>query len=812
MRRFWSRLHFLIRFLGLTGLLAVGVGAVLGALYNLGDGVQAAWHSSWQALYEKAHALLLDAGGTVPTLAVYLVAGGLAAALLALLVELVGGLFFAAGRRSAFSLNAVVQAALAAVLLVGVNWWSFSHYDRLDWTRDAQFTLPAELQAELRRLRGDTTILVYLMHKPTGPLSDKVDAYEDAAGRKIVEKVKDLVEQLRELGGRFRVELLDRKEEDYDSRLAELTAGSPELRDAVEAAPENSIFFTGQGKVQRLSFSEFYRLDKAASLEDNDKRGNLVLLYQGEKPFAQRVLGIEEKRPKVGILAIHEWLTTQGPEDFGFKGLKKSLVSHGFDVQDIILKKWSEFGPPEPGVYTYDESRFDRLEEEQAELDAGIKVLEREVQLSLEMEKLWDKGTLEELSKRYAKQLAQAGRKAITEEMRKGNLAEIRGTLAFERFQLNQYKQARDEVAKEKAGLNVEDLAEQRRVTDLKTKLDRALADCDLLLVPRMTLRNVNLDDRISPRLYRLDDAQAEAVKDFLKAGKPLLACFGPGNEPAERMRADPTPAGPDRVEELLADLGIKLAKQTVLFGADSKSFAERRSGLLVAGTNVQVPPVTFEWEPGAGRPRKLAPLETGEPHPIRDSMRITSRSTTQKLDLRLRHPRPIYYDPAGGAKQGVDADIMMADRDSWNEENPFPAREKTPRFDPPKEDDPAKGTLDEERRGPFPIGVAAEAALPESWAKDDGAKPGTVRLAVLGHGGLFSGAELKPAAEQLFLHTSNWLLGRDRLPRDDRPWKYPRVALSANEQTLWSLGTRLGLPVLFGYLGLVVLLVRRLR
>ena len=75
------------------------------------------------------------------------------------------------------------------------------------------------------------------------------------------------------------------------------------------------------------------------------------------------------------------------------------------------------------------------------------------------------------------------------------------------------------------------------------------------------------------------------------------------------------------------------------------------------------------------------------------------------------------------------------------------------------------------------------------------------------------AGPSLSPAKEKLFLDVCNWLLGRDDLlTRDNQVWQYPRVALGTNEQALWLWGTRLGLPVLFVYLGLVVLLVRRRR
>ena len=52
------------------------------------------------------------------------------------------------------------------------------------------------------------------------------------------------------------------------------------------------------------------------------------------------MLNVDEKKPKVGILVIHEFLTTLGPEEFGLAGLKKTLTAQGFEVEDVILKKW----------------------------------------------------------------------------------------------------------------------------------------------------------------------------------------------------------------------------------------------------------------------------------------------------------------------------------------------------------------------------------------------------------------------------------------------------------------------------------------
>jgi hypothetical protein len=194
--------------------------------------------------------------------------------------------------------------------------------------------------------------------------------------------------------------------------------------------------------------------------------------------------------------------------------------------------------------------------------------------------------------------------------------------------------------------------------------------------------------------------------------------------------------------------------------------------------------------------------------------MRIAAHSLGKSLDLRIRYPRPIYYEPREGQDPKFEPEFILTPAATWNEDQPFPSRERVPRFEPAKPDDPTKGTLDEKRRGPFPIGVAIETKLPADWYADSKpAEPATVRIAAIGNGTLFTGADLSPAKEELLLDTCNWLLGRDDLlPSADRVWQFPRVDLTPREHTLWHWGTWLGLPGLFAYLGLVVLMVRRLR
>lgn len=355
----------------------------------------------------------------------------------------------------------------------------------------------------------------------------------------------------------------------------------------------------------------------------------------------------------------------------------------------------------------------------------------------------------------------------------------------------------------------MESLAEQRRLTDLKAKMERALADCDLLLVPRMTLRNVTLPPfNVPNEVHRLDESQVAAIKDFLKAGKPVLACFGPVNESPDE-RPMPSSGGPDHLEDLLASLGFKLSRETVLFDQEIGGLAEYQAALqgrrdldlMSRGDDADIPPLVLQRV----QPAKSGGTAAKSANPIRESLRLTASSVGkgQSLDLRVRHPRPVAFEPAAGETSTVEPEFLLSGPESWAEDKPFPTEKDLPHYE------------DTKKRGPLPVAAAAQVRLPSDWYGKEETRPeqATARVVVIGHGSLFVGTKLAPAQEKLLLDTCNWLLGRDdQLTAEGEPWAFPRVAIEPHAKLLWTWGAALGLPLLFAYLGLVVLSVRRLR
>jgi len=868
-----SRFRFLIRAVGLTGVAAAGVGGVLAAAT-----LPAVDFGSWpalQALPDLLRAAVDGAHGELAQIGAGALVGGGAAVLVALVIEVLGGLVLGVGRRTVAGTAATVGVAAAVALLVVVNVYSFTHYGRYDCTRDRRFTLKPELAAELGKLRASspTTIVVFQKHSMFGTLSDERDSYTKAAEEKVAEKVQDLVDQFREFGPQFHVTVLDSEAFGFNARLEALTKDTPELKAAIENAPENSIFFHANKRVQRLAFNEFLQLDKTASREADGGRANLVLLPQGVETFARRILSVQERRPKVAVCVVHELLTTaaDNPKNrFALTGLRKALVAQGFDVVDVVLKKnWSSarsLADLKPAADTREESKLERLEGELD--DAEIEVVSARTDVK-QFETIRDlvnklKGRPWEERKAFYQRIT---RGTPTEEREPNLLAQIATRLKRAQDELEEATKKKHEAEKKLAdALKDERPLQDRRISDVSAKLTKQLADVDLLIVPRYTTEDAMQGPGIDAGLHALSKEQAKVAKDFMKRGKPVLACLGPitpqvnpqpGESPDEfDKRLAGEFSGADEFEKMLTERGVELGRTVILFEGETKALS--RSG-QIGSSQSEVPAVTLADVPVAGAGLGTNPIaaafaltgRTAAPEPKRDpNARAADGPDEPKFELRLRALRPVTLAPAWQAKQPFAAEIAFAAAGSWNTFQPYPVLDRLgrpariPKYNPPGLDDPKKGSRDEERKGPFPIAVALENRIPAAWVKEDyesqqaaaallAPLDGTLatgltvaareldrptqRTVVFGSGTMFNAPKLAPPEEKLLLHTVNWLTNReDRLPKaaatEEPEWHYPRVAMPDRDRILWRFGTAIGLPMIAAYCGLLAMMRRRMR
>jgi hypothetical protein len=268
-------------------------------------------------------------------------------------------------------------------------------------------------------------------------------------------------------------------------------------------------------------------------------------------------------------------------------------------------------------------------------------------------------------------------------------------------------------------------------------------------------------------------------------------------------------------------------------------------------GGSEDIPPLMFTDEGG-----NVRPYNVGTPNPIASSMKLTSRSAGQKLELKMRYPRPVFYQSLQ-APAAFESAFLFTPSSTWNDDDPFPTEDRIPRYEKTKPDDPARGTRLEHRRGPFVVGLAVETMTPIDWyderyeaakaaqlalaglgtpgglpmgvaiesfqppelwtpatGKSDAEKaPHRVRLAAVGQANWIAGAKLSPANETLLVDTCNWLLKRDdRMPKSKETWEYPRAQLSLRDRLLWQLSMLFGLPWVIFNAGVVVLMMRWVR
>jgi hypothetical protein len=848
-RPWFSRLHFLMRLLGLAALFVGVAGLVNAGIEGLFQTDSGGWlEEGWQRTLA-----VLQGQEPEPSFSdsvrLFVIAGAIV--LLVLLVELLGIIRLASGRRSAAGFNFAVQVGLAALLLIGLNYFGFERYHRIDCTRpDEQtgqkaFTLPERIVAQIARLRGETTIVI-LQRRPKVLVEDGGEDYAAISGAVVVEKVRDLADELRLAGAKkLKIVLLDARTREFRDKLSELTSKEPKLLEAIESAPGNSIIFytsTGEGDrklsyVQRIGFDDFRQLDLTLSKEADQGKGNLVLLDKGVDQPTRHIFNLEEKKPRVAVLTVHEAFNTESQAPiWSLAGLKKVLVSNGFEVRDVILKRDVRSSAQRPGVWEgepavalLEESKYQEQKQDRDTIPEILRELEAGMEFDRARRKEWENADTADLRDQARRRGYKSG-----EEFRQEQVTNWTSRIEAKERTRDALKEELAKLEKELAAVSDDVIEQQSRETDLAAKMRRVLADCDLVLVARPPIWPYDYPDNGS--LQRLEDFQVRALRDFLKSGKPILACLSPvvknPNIPGLPGMGD-TGSGVDNFDELLGEMGIRLGKYPLVYPTQTTKVR----GNPFQEKEREVPLLDFRTPLAKlDRPAFMPSVPTRD-NPLRQALALTGRAWGVELDLRYRYPRAVYYQPRVGtgpesrdarSEKPLDqaAEFLWTRATSYPTENPRSIR----RF-VRKDRDPAEGTPDEMRQGAYPIGVAVDASIPESWRSAGERSARKARVAVIGSGQAFADLELPPARVKLLLDTCNWLLGREDLlgikgPAVEKPrqsaailtpdlpiWEYPRLSrLDEQAKARWQWAMGLGLPLLFASLGIGVLLSRRVR
>lgn len=188
--------------------------------------------------------------------------------------------------RRAIRFNVTLQILAAFILLVAVNYFSFNHYARGDYSRNQKFVLADQTRRVLRDLKGNNSLRITVVFSKTTPSADGLIA-------------NDLQNLLKEIifSGRknIKVEYVDQTRD--PSRARELQ-GKYQFTDA-----ENVVILDYDGKVKFVPMSDMADFDLTPMATGQPPR---VLAFKGEQALTNAIISLlNPERLKAYFLQGH---------------------------------------------------------------------------------------------------------------------------------------------------------------------------------------------------------------------------------------------------------------------------------------------------------------------------------------------------------------------------------------------------------------------------------------------------------------------------------------------------------------------------
>ena len=252
--------------------------------------------------------------------------------------------------RVTFGLNTIVAIALATVLFAMVNYLSYRHYARMDWSKTRFYALSDKTVRLLEGLSNRVDVVVFFQPDH--------EAYED---------VDNLLKEYESASRMVRIERVD---PNRDPARAEQISTQYDVQDM------NVVVFSCDGRSMYTGVDEIVEMDYSGMLQGGEAR---KVAFRGEQAFSSAILSItQERRPIVYFLRGHgeRDLESRDPYD-GYSTLKQQVSRDNVDVRTFAIGE-SKGVPADADaiVIAGPKKRF-----AQSELDALRSYLEKEGRL-----------------------------------------------------------------------------------------------------------------------------------------------------------------------------------------------------------------------------------------------------------------------------------------------------------------------------------------------------------------------------------------------------------------------------------------------
>jgi len=207
-------------------------------------------------------------------------------------------------RKIAVTSATVVAVVLAVVLVLMVNWLSYRHYDRGDWTGSNIYTLSDKSVNVLRDLDTDVQVVVFMT--PQTPLFNEV---------------KELLARYRAASPRLTVEFIDPDRDPLRTQQLAKEYG-------VSAA--NTVVFAAGERHKYVSSDQMAEYDYSGMQMG---QGPKLTGFKGEEQFTSAILGVAKPtQPKVYLVTGHGEHASGGFAEDGLSRFEEALKRDNYEI------------------------------------------------------------------------------------------------------------------------------------------------------------------------------------------------------------------------------------------------------------------------------------------------------------------------------------------------------------------------------------------------------------------------------------------------------------------------------------------------
>ncbi|HEY8239868.1 MAG TPA: Gldg family protein, partial [Kiritimatiellia bacterium] len=213
-------------------------------------------------------------------------------------------------RRAAMGMNIGAALALAAALTVMINYLSYRHYQRFDWSRSKYYSLSDKTKGLLASLTGRVDVVVFFQ-----------------PGQKVYEDVDYLLKEYENQSRLIRVERVD-----PDRDLAR----TEELARKYKVEQANVVVFDCNGRSKFVAAGDVVDMDYSAVMQGGKAE---ITGFKGEQAFSSAIENVTHGRvPVVYVLAGHgEGDTENRDESTGYSIVRQHIERDNVEVRTFKL-------------------------------------------------------------------------------------------------------------------------------------------------------------------------------------------------------------------------------------------------------------------------------------------------------------------------------------------------------------------------------------------------------------------------------------------------------------------------------------------